>query len=428
MNELLDENGRLNDDALNKMLDSMINMIEEHKNKFAEIYKLINIEIETTQKQFNSLQSQTLNAMNSINSLMKQEQQAKQNFAKVSSIPNVSEEELKNSYENVKKIQTTLNFEQQRWQKLGEQGDKTERRLKILNSRLKQAEQLSLAAGSALHYLSTRIKGFVYSEYYIKPKEKSLNAQLIQAQEDERHRMSRELHDGAEHEVENIILQMSGAEKLINVNVNEAKRKLNEIRDQLNDCLNTIRQTMFNLRPLALEESGLTLAIKQLVDRLSDRGILTIEFSVEGKEIALPQYVEAAIFRIVQESLNNVAQHSNVKTAQIRMHYSPSALSILVQDEGKGFDADENIKKQKSVHKKIDIRSTEYYKDNEIENCHYGMLGMYERAEFIGAELKIISGAGKGTKVHCKMPFKNSDIANAVKTEKINKSILRAMK
>ena len=70
----------------------------------------------------------------------------------------------------------------------------------------------------------------------------------------------------------------------------------------------------------------------------------------------------------------------------------------------------------------------EYYKDTEIANCHYGMLGMRERAKFIGAELKIISAVGKGTKVHLKVPFKNADIANAVEAEKINKAISRAEK
>ena len=428
MESLLDSNGRLNDDVLNKVLDNTVNMIEQYKSQFIEIHKLIKLEIDSTQKQLNTLQSSTISAMNNIDALMKQEQAAKQNFAKVSGSPNVSEDELKSSYDGVKKVQTALEFEQQRWKTLGEQGDKTERRLKVLNSRLKQAEQLSMTIGTILHYLSTRIKGFVYSEYYIKPQEKSINAQIIRAQEDERHRISRELHDGAEHEVENIIAQTEAIENLIDTDLNAAKSSLHSLKNQLNECLNTIRQTMFNLRPLALEAQGLTSAIKQLVDRLSERGLLSVTYAVDGKEIALPQYIEAAVFRIVQESLNNVMQHSNVKSAQVRLRYAPSALSILVQDEGQGFDADENLQKQEAVNQKIDLHSTEYYKSREIANCYYGLLGMRERAKFIGAELNIISAVGKGTKVHLKVPFKNSDIANAVESDKISKAIARAEK
>ena len=368
-----------------------------------------------------------MQAMNRIDALMKQEQQAKQKFAKVSSAPNVSEDELKKSYEAVKNVQTALEFEQERWKKIGIQGDKTERRLKILNSRLKQTEELSLTIGVMLYYLSTKIKGFVYSDYYIKSKEKSEKAQIIKAQEEERHRMSRELHDGPAQDIESILLQLSNVETLIDDNLSAAKESIKDLHEQLNDCLSSIKQIIFNLRPLALETFGLSAAIKQLVNSLSDRSILSVEFKVDGKEIALPKYVEMAIFRIVQESLNNVVHHSGTNKAQVRVLYGPSSLSILVQDEGKGFDADENFKLEESTGKKIDLSSVEYYKDAEIANCYYGLLGMRERARIIGAELRILSEKGKGTKVHCKVPYKTEDLANAVEAEKIDKAISRAV-
>ncbi len=405
----------MDENILNQMLDETIAIIESHKEKFFEIYNSIKAEIESTQKQLFNLQSQTLQVGNRIDALSKQEQIAKQNFAKLSAA-NVSEDELKASYNSVRKLQNALTFEKERWQELGQLGDKTEWRLKKLQSRLKQSEELSLVIGSMFHYLSSRIKSFVYSEYYLQVEEKSQRAKIVQAQEQERHRMARELHDGPAILLEDILLQIEN-----DFNVGDLKK-------QLNECLNSVRQIMFNLRPLALENLGLTAAIKQLVENLAERGILTAKFSVDGKEISLPRYIETALFRIIQESLNNVALHSGVKTATVRMLYSNSALSILIADEGKGFDPDENLKRQEKLLKKIDLRETEHYKVNEIANCYYGVLSMQERAKIIGAELKIISEVGKGTKVHCKMPFKTEDIANAVEAEKIELAISRAKK
>ena len=404
----------LDDNILNQILDKTVTIIEEHKAQSFQIYQSIKAEIDSTQKQLTSLQGQTIQSGNLIDKLMKQEQQSKQNFAMVSAQPNASEDELKTSYESVKKVQNALSFEQERWKELGQLGDKTEWRLKRLQSRLKQAEELSLVIGSMLHYLSSRIKGFVYSEYYLQVEEKEQRAQIVQAQEQERHRMAREIHDGPAISLENIIMQL------------ENDVDLNDLKDQLNDCLNSVRQIMFNLRPLALENLGLTAAVKQLVNNLSERNILTATFAVDGKEIKLPKYIETAAFRIIQESLNNVALHSGVDRASVRMLYSNSALSILISDEGKGFDPDENLKKQSKLLKKIDLRGTENYKVNEIANCYYGVLSMQERAKIIGAELKIISTAGKGTKVHCKIPYKTEDIANAVEAEKIETAINRA--
>ena len=402
----------MKDDILNEMLEKTVAIIEEQKVQFFEIYNSINSEILSTQKQLTGLQSQTINSFNLINKLMKQLQVAKQNFAKVSADVNASENEIKSAYENVKNIQNSLDFEQSKWQELGKLGDKTEWRLKKLNTRLKQAEELSLVVGSMFHYLSSRIKSFVYAEYYLQPKEKSQKAQIIQTQEEERRRIARELHEDLELKLENILLQL----------------KDSNIKNQVDDCLASVRKIKFNLRPLTLDNIPFSEAIKNLISSLDSRGILRVEFGLDGKEIVLPQFVENALFRIIQESLNNTAVHSGVKNAKVRLLYSPSSLSILISDEGKGFNPDEVLKNQDKVLKKINLQETPYYKSEDIQKSYYGIKNILDIAKIVGAEIKIISSKGSGTKIHCKMPYRNEDIAKSVETEKIEKALKRARK
>lgn len=401
----------MKDDILNEMLEKTVTLLEEQKVQFFDIYNTINAEILSLQKQLSGLQSQTIDSFNLIDKLMKQLQTAKQNFAQVSATPYCSEGEIKAAYEKVKNIQNSIDFEQSKWQELGKLGDKTEWRLKKLQTRLKQSEELSLVVGSMFQYLSLRIKGFVYSEYFIKPQEKSQKAQIIQTQEEERRRVSRELHENLELKIENLLLQVSDK----------------NIQSQLEDCLESLRKIRFNLNPLTLDNLSFTQAVKNLIESLNNRGVLTVELGVDGKEIRLPQFVENALFRIIQESLNNTAVHSGVRNAKIRLLYSPSTLSMLISDEGKGFDPDEVVKNQNKLLNKINLQDTQYYKSEEVQNSYYGIKNILDIAKTIGAEVKIISSKGKGTKIHCKMPYRNEDIAKSVENEKIEKALKRAM-
>ena len=124
--------------------------------------------------------------------------------------------------------------------------------------------------------------------------------------------------------------------------------------------------------------------------KMRERGILDATLSIEGAEATLPNHVEAALFRIVQEALNNVDRHAGTKKATVRMLFTEASLAILVVDEGSGFDMDE----------------MEAARQDTQGNGHFGLLGMRERANIIGAQLTVTSAKGKGTKVHLKLPLK----------------------
>ena len=137
---------------------------------------------------------------------------------------------------------------------------------------------------------------------------------------------------------------------------------------------------------------------------MAERGLIAADYDWDGEEYALPKHVEIAVFRIVQEALNNVVHHSGVKMAKVRVHFTPTAINILVEDKGRGFDPDAVSGKRNAV---------EPEEDEEETQEHFGILSMKERAKLVGAELQILSSPGRGAKVHLRIPNR---MANSGKT------------
>ena len=185
-----------------------------------------------------------------------------------------------------------------------------------------------------------------------------------------------------------MVYQASICERLVDTRPEEAKKGLQELRRQIRNCLANVRQIIFDMRPMSLDDLGLVAALRQLVGKLAERKGLQVDFSVKGKESVLEKHVEVTLFRIIQEALGNVQRHAEVEECNLRLLFTRGCLSILVEDAGKGFDVDQ----------------MEDARNRGDGDGHFGLLGMEERAKLIGASLNVISKPGEGTKVHIKLP------------------------
>ncbi|MBR0283741.1 MAG: sensor histidine kinase [Selenomonadaceae bacterium] len=406
--ELLNADGPLDGSSLKLILNSTISTIEDNKSQIFNIYETARTEVDACRRQLEELKQQARQTIDRVDALAKQEQVEKQKLVRVSSnFANYSEDRIRASYELVKNVQVALGVERDKEKRIRDQRDKMELRLRHLQVMVQQAEHLALAIGSVLNYLSSQIQGVVWQIETVQ-KDKFVGARVIKAQEDERYRVSREIHDGPAQDLANLIFQTSICEKLVDYDPAEAKRSLQALRGQIRDCLTSVRQVIFDMRPMALDDLGLGPAVHQLTHKMAERGIVHAEYTVDGKEIPLAKHVEVAAFRIVQEALNNVAHHSGEKKARVRLLYTRTALSILIEDEGKGFDVDE----LENAGKVVDELSEE-----DEQEGHFGMIGMKERAKIIGAEFAVTSVPGKGTKVHLRIPLKEEDWARAEKLQ-----------
>lgn len=393
---LMDINNGIKEVSLKKILIDTINKIEDNKAQIFDIYETARSEVEASKKMLAELKEKAAQTIQRVDELARQEQQEKQKLVLVSSnFQNYSEEKIRASYEAVKNVQVALGVEREKEQGLRLQRDKLELRLRHLQVMLVQAEHLALAIGSVLSYLSSQVSGVVWKIEAVQ-KDKFVGARIIKAQEEERYRVSREIHDGPAQDLANLIFQTSVAEKLVDYDPEEAKQTLQELRKQIRDCLTNIRQVIFDMRPMALDDLGLAPALNQLVGQMASRGILSTEFSIDGQPYELPKHVEIAIFRIVQEALNNAAHHSGTDKARLRVLCRPDALSVLIQDDGKGFDTDAEPDMPEAA---------EVLSEEESSSAgQFGLLGMRERAKLIGAEINVMSAPGKGTRVHLRVP------------------------
>ncbi len=210
---------------------------------------------------------------------------------------------------------------------------------------------------------------------------------ITDAQEDERRRLARELHDDTLQGLialkQRIQLAQLEREPLTGKAAQEAA-ELNEIASLTEQTIENLRRVTRALRPIYLEDLGLVPALEMLVRETSQAKGTKIEFQQLGLERRLDPACELALYRIAQEALTNIARHAHASLAKLIITFSPDAVTIIVTDNGIGFQTPKN--------------SAEY-----APNGHYGLLGMHERAELIGADLHINSSPEQGTQVEIRL-------------------------
>lgn len=376
---------------LREAFQNTVDAMENSKGQIFEIYENTKADVENTRVMLAELKQETAKLQDEVDLLAHCEQQEKQRLVQVSSnFANYSEDRIRASYEAVKDVQVRLALAKEKEYQSRRQRDRLELRLRGMEQTLLMAERLATKLGTVVGYLTSQISNVV-AQMDIASKNKFLGVQIIKAQEDERLRVSREIHDGPAQEMANLIYQASICERLVDTRPDEAKASLQELRRQIRTCLANVRQIIFDMRPMSLDDLGLLPALQQLVRKLEERQILKTEFQSSGKERPLDKHVEVTLFRIIQEALNNIHRHAGVSEGRLRLLFGPDSLSVLVSDEGNGFDLEE----YEAMRKNVD------------GNGHFGMLGMEERAKLIGATFTVISAPGEGTKVHIKWPYPN---------------------
>ena len=209
-------------------------------------------------------------------------------------------------------------------------------------------------------------------------------SELITAQENERHRIAQEIHDQTIQDL--IVIANKAAFLASRVEDSDLKKDNLWIKEALLEKIDDLRKLSLKLRPSILDNFGLVSGIKWLVNNSSNRSEVNIDFLLKGEERSLSQLIEVTVFRVVQESINNIIRHAKADRAVIKLEFAEKNLSLFIQDNGVGFD--------------LPPRLTFFANEKKL-----GLIGIEHRILSVGGELKLDSAPGKGTTLYATFPY-----------------------
>jgi len=207
---------------------------------------------------------------------------------------------------------------------------------------------------------------------------------LVNAQETERQRLSRQMHDGPAQALSNFILQTEIAMRLFDIDAAQAKDELNNLKASAMGTFQKVRNFIFELRPMMLDDLGLVPTVKKYAEAFKEQTALDVNVTITGNERRLEPYLEVMLFRVLQELLGNAVRHGQATQVKVVLDMGDDRIRVSVDDNGRGFDP-EVIQQGNSLGVKL-IR---------------------ERAEMLGGNFDVDSSVGQGARISFAVPARS---------------------
>ncbi len=211
---------------------------------------------------------------------------------------------------------------------------------------------------------------------------------IIEAQERERHRLSRQIHDGPAQSLTNLVLQAEICERLFDVDVERARAELTDLKESVTSTFKKVRGFIMTLRPMMLDDLGLVPTLRRYVETVAENSGMLVHLTVTGNERRLASYKEVTTFRVIQDLLTNAHEHSHASSVQVSLDMGEERVRASVEDDGDGFEL------------------TEALASPEAEQL--GLATMRERVEMLGGQMHFDSDLGQGTKIDFELPVSDA--------------------
>ncbi|SDY60874.1 two-component system, NarL family, sensor histidine kinase DegS [Proteiniborus ethanoligenes] len=377
---------------MNEIIEKTINTIDSGRKEIFDIAENARKECERIKNEINAIQDKISAVILETDDLAREERRTKSKLMVVSRDFNkYSEQDIRLAYEEANNIKVRLVLKRQEEKELISKRNSLEVSLRKTFEIVEKAERLVSQVGVAMDFLKGNLND-IFETIEDMNKKQSLGIKIIEAQEEERMRVSREIHDGPAQSMANVVLKAELCEKLLNIDLSQAKDELNELKDIARNSIKDVRRIIYDLRPMSLDDLGLIPTLQRYIDKFMEETGINVDLMILDNPEDIKPIIEIACFRIIQEALNNVSKHSKAKEVLIKIEYAVDKLFIVIKDNGIGFEKDK-LKRSK------DLRG-------------YGLIGMKERAELLSGKLDIISSLGEGTKVLLTIPLEREEVIN----------------
>lgn len=371
------------DVIFNRMLETITNSkddIFEISEQSRKTYEQLKLELDLVKQEISIV-------IDKNDLLEKQVQRSKQKLVMVSkNFTNLSEDQIREAYEVANEYQVELTLMMEKEKQLRDKRDDLERRLRALYNTIERAEHIVNQVNVVIQYLTTDLKDVSIALEHARMKQE-FGVRILAAQEEERKRLSREIHDGPAQMMANVLMRSALIERTFREKgVDSAINELNDLKRTVRNALSEVRRIIYDLRPMALDDLGIVPTLKKYLSTVMEynEGI-NITFQSFGEERRISSGHEVAIFRLVQECVNNALKHGKSKEINVKIEWAKNDINVVVKDNGKGFNTD------------------------EVREHSFGIIGMTERVDLLEGKIEIHSVVNAGTVVMFKIPYPTTD-------------------
>jgi len=372
---------------LDNIIKKTIEAINNSKSEIFDIAENARNECKALEEELRQLKEQVKELVINVEILEAGLKESKKKLAFISkNYSKYSQEELKAAYEKADNFRIELAIRREQEQYLIKRRNYLEVRIKEAYRTVEKADRLITQVASVMDYLAGDLKELSVQLEDIKQKQ-YIGFKIIKAQEEERKRVAREIHDGPAQSMSNVVLKAEICERLIDVDYERAKGELRSLKNIVRASLQDIRRIIYDLRPMSLDDLGLIPTLQRHISTFQDETGINIIFKTNGEYENIKPIISLTAFRIIQEAMSNIKKHSQARNAAINLEFCEDVLRIHIIDDGKGFD----------------MESTK--REGDYLSRGFGLTSMRERVELLGGEIKISSKPGMGTRINIVLPL-----------------------
>lgn len=386
-------NEKYSSEDIKEIIDGVIEEINVGKTKIFHIADAMRDELEIKKKELYDIKSRLSKVINEVDYLEKADKAMRYKLVEESKkLSQVDSDLFKEVYEEALDIRVRYITKQNEEKELILKRDNLERTLKNYNLNIEEAQGAVNQINIALGYLEGNILDIINDQ-----DEKSqmiVGIKILENQELERQRIAREIHDGPAQYIANAMMRVDFCKVVVKKDLEKGINELDDLKSNIRMALKEVRGIIYDLRPLHLEELGLMDAIKDMINIISVENDVKIDMIVDESSYEVEKIMQIAIYRIMQEILNNIKKHSKAKYVDIKINYIKDYIYIYIQDDGIGFNVQETLINTKQ------------------KGNRYGLIGIFERVKQLRGKIEVKSSKGEGTIYKIKLPINRKVIRN----------------
>ncbi len=385
----LNSNKKIDSKILDEVLDKMIETVAGSKDEIFKIGEQSRQQYESLVEELKEIKLQVSSVIEEGEKLEFHARLARNRLSEVSkNFKNFAEGEIRETYEKAHKLQVEHTMLQQHEKQLRDRRDDLERRLLGLQEIIERSEALVGQISVVLNYLNSDLRqvGMLLEDAQQK---QDFGLRIIEAQEEERKRVSREIHDGPAQMLANVMMRSELIERIFRERgTEEGFKEIKSLKMNVRNALYEVRRIIYDLRPMALDDLGLIPTLRKYMDTIEEyNGKTKILFQSVGEmdEKRLPPRFEVALFRLAQEAVTNALKHAEATEISVKVEVTCKNITMVIKDNGKGFD----------------IKEATGNRDTKS----FGLIGMKERVDLLGGKMTLNSKVDLGTFIMFQVPF-----------------------